>query len=428
MLARDERLVAAAVCDGDFHAFASTAALPERLGCSRWAGVPRRGDDPIEVTEEVAGGAVHISVLQVGGGAEPGWLVLVHDLSYVSRRTQVTRQALFLAFGLVGFAAAVVTMLVAHFSRRSWTEELRRLLPAMLGGGEGPPPAPANDFKPVLADVRDLVARLAAEEVAGSGGRWSAEPLRQVLRINLQGEGVLVVANREPYIHQRQADGTIRVQFPASGLVTAIEPVMRACSGTWIAHGSGSGDLESSDRHARVRVPPGEELYTLRRVWLTQEEERGYYYGFSNEGLWPLCHVAHARPEWRAGDWDQYERVNRRFAEAVVEEAEGLDPIVLVQDYHFALLPQMIRERLPRATILTFWHIPWPNAEVFGICPWERRLLQGLLGSSILGFHTQAHCNNFMHGVDRYLESRIDRENEALYQSRRSHTDLGERL
>jgi len=413
-LARDERLVAASLCDEAFGSFASTAALPEALGCSRWAGPVRRGEEPIEVTEEAAGGAVHVSVLPVAGGTARGWLVLVHDLSYVKRRAETTRQALFVAFGLVGFVAAVVTMLVAHFSRRSWTEELRRLLPSMLGGGKGPPPAPANDFKPVLADVRDLVARLAAEEVAGSGGRWSAERLRQVLRINLQGEGVLVVANREPYIHQRQEDGTIRVQFPASGLVTAIEPVMRACSGTWIAHGSGSGDLESSDRHARVQVPPGEELYTLRRVWLTEEEEKGYYYGFSNEGLWPLCHVAHARPEWRAGDWDQYERINRRFAEAVVEEAEGTDPIVLVQDYHFALLPQMLRELLPRATILTFWHIPWPNAEVFGICPWERRILQGLLGSSIVGFHTQAHCNNFLDAVDRYLEARIDRERHSV--------------
>jgi trehalose 6-phosphate synthase len=166
-------------------------------------------------------------------------------------------------------------------------------------------------------------------------------------------------------------------------------------------------------------VPPGEESYAIRRVWLSKEEERGYYYGFSNEGLWPLCHVAHTRPEFRAADWREYERVNQRFADTVCEEVEGPDPIVLVQDYHFALAPRMIRERLPRATIITFWHIPWPNAERFGICPWERELLEGLLGSSIVGFHTQQHCNNFIESVDRFLESRIDRERQAVVQSGR---------
>ena len=165
-------------------------------------------------------------------------------------------------------------------------------------------------------------------------------------------------------------------------------------------------------------MPPGEESYTLRRLWLTEEEERGYYYGFSNEGLWPLCHLAHTRPVFRLGDWQQYQEVNQKFADAVSEEVDSDDPIVLVQDYHFALLPRMIRERLPRATVITFWHIPWPNAERFGICPWHKELLEGMLGSSILGFHTQSHCNNFVDSVDRFLEARIDREESAVVQRR----------
>ena len=206
----------------------------------------------------------------------------------------------------------------------------------------------------------------------------------------------------------------IEITRPASGLVTALEPVMRACSGTWIAHGSGSADRDVVDKHDRVRVPPEKPSYSIRRVWLSKEEEAGYYFGFSNEGLWPLCHIAHTRPTFRAQDWEHYRAVNQRFAEAVVREARTEDPIVLVQDYHFALLPRMIRERLPNATIISFWHIPWPNPETFGICPWREEILAGMLGSSILGFHTQYHCNNFFDTVDRYLEARVDRDTYSV--------------
>jgi trehalose 6-phosphate synthase len=194
---------------------------------------------------------------------------------------------------------------------------------------------------------------------------------------------------------------------------------MRACSGVWIAHGGGSGDRATADRNGRVRVPPGEETYVLRRVWLSSEQEQGYYYGFANEGLWPLCHIAHTRPMFRSEDWKQYQTVNRMFADAACAEADSDDPVILVQDYHFALVPRMIREQLPRATILTFWHIPWPNSERVGICPWRDELVAGLLGSSILGFHTQFHCNNFTETVERFLECRIDHEQAAVvYQGR----------
>jgi trehalose 6-phosphate synthase len=225
----------------------------------------------------------------------------------------------------------------------------------------------------------------------------------------LSGEDVIVVSNREPYIHQQRGEH-IEVSRPASGLVTALEPIMRACSGTWIAHGSGSADRAVVDKKDRIQVPPEKPTYQLRRVWLTSEEEAGYYYGFSNEGVWPLCHIAHVRPTFRSSDWAQYVAVNRKFAEAVVSEAKTKAPIVLVQDYHFALLPKMIREELPDATIITFWHIPWPNPESFAICPWRDEILAGMLGSSIMGFHTQFHCNNFVDTVDRFIEARVDRE------------------
>lgn len=175
-----------------------------------------------------------------------------------------------------------------------------------------------------------------------------------------------------------------------------------------------------ADRAGHIPVPPGEESYLLRRLWLTKEEEQGYYYGFANEGLWPLCHVAHARPTFRSEDWRYYQTVNQKFADAACEEVDSEDPIILVQDYHFALVPQMIRERLPQATVLMFWHIPWPNSERFGICPWRREILEGMLGNSIVGFQTQFHCNNFMECVDRFLECRIDREQNAVIQHDRA--------
>lgn len=238
---------------------------------------------------------------------------------------------------------------------------------------------------------------------------WNPETLRLTLASQLPDAEVIVVSNREPYIHNRVQDRIV-LQTPASGLVAAIEPVMRACGGVWIAHGSGSADRDVVDANDHVQVPPVSPAYTLRRIWLSEDEEEGYYFGFSNEAMWPLCHIAFVRPAFREPDWKEYHAVNARFAAAVIKEAKRPDPIILVQDYHFALLPKMIHEQLPDATIVTFWHIPWPNAETFGICPWKEEIIAGLLGSSVLGFHTQFHCNNFIETVDRFIESRIDRE------------------
>jgi trehalose-6-phosphate synthase len=242
---------------------------------------------------------------------------------------------------------------------------------------------------------------------------WTPDTLRRILRTELPGAQVIVVSNREPYIHNLK-DGKVDLIVPASGLVSALEPVTRACAGTWIAHGGGSADKITVDEHDHVQVPPGKPAYTLRRVWLSEEEQQGHYYGFSNDGLWPLCHIAFTRPLFRASDWETYEAVNQKFADIVVQEARNERPIVLIQDYHFALLPRMIRRRLPEAIIITFWHIPWPNSEVFSICPWREQILDGLLGSSIVGFHIQFHCNNFMESVDRFLESRIEREHSSI--------------
>jgi trehalose 6-phosphate synthase len=274
-------------------------------------------------------------------------------------------------------------------------------------------------FQPLTREVTRLassltVARAVAEQEArlrdASDSLWTAERLRIAVQGKLNGSRLFAVSNREPYVHVH--DGAeIRCSVPPSGLVTALEPVLRACDGTWVAQGTGDADRETADELGRLRVPPDSPQYTLRRVWLSQEEEDGFYFGFANEGLWPLCHIAHTRPLFRSEDWRYYQTVNQKFASALLDEMEGeKDPFVLVQDYHFALLPRLVKERRPDARVALFWHIPWPNPEAFGICPWQTELLDGMLGADLIGFHIQAHCNNFLATVDRTLESRIDAE------------------
>ncbi|RYD95806.1 MAG: trehalose-6-phosphate synthase, partial [Sphingobacteriales bacterium] len=339
--------------------------------------------------------------------------VLVHDMSFIERRSADTRKYVISLFALLGLVIAVTTVIIAQLSWRGWINGVRGLL-----RGEvllrSPSLGTSPEMAPLIGDLRNLLHEYQRNRQHDSGPHVSApDKLRALLQNELAGDEVLVVSNREPYIHVAAPAG-VEVRRPASGLVTAVEAVMRACSGTWIAHGAGSADRDTVDKHDRVAVPPGDPSYTLRRVWLSKEEEQGYYYGFANEGLWPLCHIAHVRPVFRSDDWDHYVSVNRRFADAVVKEARTDDPVVLVQDYHFALLPRMVKERLPKATIITFWHIPWPNSESFGICPWRTQILEGMLGSTILGFHTPLHRKNFLDTVDRYLETRIEPESSTV--------------
>ena len=222
-------------------------------------------------------------------------------------------------------------------------------------------------------------------------------------------ERVTVIANREPYAHEWGADGSVVVQRPASGLVTGIEPILRACGGNWIAYGGGSADRAHSDRLGRVAVPPEAPEYTLRRLWIDEDEYERYYSGFANEGLWPLCHLAHTQPSFRMADWQSYQAVNERFARAALDETPA-GGLLLIQDYHFALVPRLMREIAPHVVTSLFWHVPWPNAEMIGICPWKETILAGMLGADILGFHTRQYCLNFLETVQRYLECRVDFE------------------
>jgi len=408
---RDERLHAIAFCDAGGDLMYRTSTYPASLGCLTGQGKDGRKQSLVHFPE----GSLHVSDSPLEHeGQYLGKLILVHDMSFIERRSADTKKYVILLFTMMAVVISLITVFVAHLSWRNWVSSVKDILRGEIGSRPQQKTTPP-EVRPLEGDLRALLHEINLERRTrdDSTHLWTPEKLRVLLHEELAGDEVLVVSNREPYLHMRTRKG-IEVQRPASGLVTAVEPVMRACSGTWIAHGSGSADKESVDRNDRVPVPPNNPSYTLRRVWLSKEEEQGYYYGFANEGLWPLCHIAHVRPVFRSSDWEQYESVNQRFADAVIKEARTDDPVVLVQDYHFALLPRMVREVLPKATIITFWHIPWPNPESFGICPWREEILEGLLGSTILGFHTPFHCKNFLETVDRYLETRIEHEASTI--------------
>jgi len=362
-----------------------------------------------------------------------GGLAIVHNVNYIHAQNLRTWREAFLSILIQVFFIVLITLLIVRWSiagpiarAAQWMRALR------MGRISSRQQMPDLDlFKPLAWEVVTMAeslsqARNAAENEArlreAGESMWTADRLAVQIQTRLHGGRLFVVSNREPYIHQRNGK-SLEVTVPPSGLVTALEPVLTACDGTWIAHGSGDADMEVVDGHDRLRVPPENPRYTLRRVWLSKEEEEGYYYGFSNEGLWPLCHIAHTRPIFREHDWQLYQEVNRKFAAAVLEEiADTQNPVVLVQDYHFALLPRLLKEKRPDARVAIFWHIPWPNPEAFGICPWQRQLVDGLLGADLIGFHIQSHCNNFLQTVDRVVESRVDLEHFSV--SRQNHRTI----
>jgi trehalose-6-phosphate synthase len=345
--------------------------------------------------------------------------VLVQDISALQSRWLASFMRFFVVYWLSGL---VIAFLIATQLRRWIQNHLRTLhqsirqsLRSMIAGKQ-PRTIAADDeavereLQPINRDIDELAQKILSLSSRQEKKKADAQSSWLLQLKNIMGSRkLLVVANREPYIHQKK-ENKIEVLRPASGLVTALEPVLRQSGGMWVAHGSGTADKETSDPDGIVGVPPGNEKYKLKRVWLSKEEEEGYYYGFSNEGLWPLCHLAHTRPTFRLTDWSYYQEVNKKFSLAIPEESLNESSVILVQDYHFALLPQMIKNRAKAPRVGLFWHIPWPNAEAFGICPWNKELLHGMLGSDVVAFHTQYHCNNFLETCNRYLEARIDYE------------------
>lgn len=407
-MSADSRIVGIIVCRGG-DSFRSQA-VPPSISCGTPLLERARAMNPEALKATIGNEELLITDHSIAKGIRA---YVLQDRSYFWARRQSLLRRGAIAGVVMLFLVGALVYLGARLLRAGVRHRISDLL-ALVARGE----RSHHDLPPEIATaVRSLNARVAAARDENKPTTDGADRLRKLIATQLPDASLVIVANREPYMHSKE-NGVVRVERPASGLVTGVEPLLKACGGVWIGHGSGNADRETCDSKGRLAVPPEKPEYVLRRIWLTDEEEEGYYLGFANEGLWPLCHIAHARPTFRSSDYEQYQKVNRRFAEAAAEEA-GEGGLILVQDYHYALLPAELRKLQPEAVISIFWHIPWPNHEVIGICPWKKELLEGMLGADVIGFHTRYHCLNFLDTAQRYLECRVDLEMMTVeYQQR----------
>jgi len=351
-----------------------------------------------------------------------GLVEVIYDTSYLfTTLSELWRKISAALIALV----LLITLVAAFIQRQIFIMPVRRLTQwfAHFQKGETDKLRPfqeKGEFGKLVSEVEQIalslrVARKVVSEEANERIQkeevWNESKLKDLVHARLGENAFIVVSNREPYMHViSDPNEKAKCTRPASGVVTAIDPILRACGGTWIAHGSANADKSFVNSKDKLGVPPEDIRYILKRVWLTKEEEEGYYYGFSNEGLWPLCHVTHTRPIFREVDWQMYKKVNQKFAEKVLEELPAKSPFVFIQDYHFTLLPKLIKDKRPDAKVALFWHIPWPNPEVFAICPYYKDILEGMLGSDLIGFHVQFNCNNFLDTANRLTECRVDTE------------------
>lgn len=239
----------------------------------------------------------------------------------------------------------------------------------------------------------------------------SATSVQKLIKSKLRGYKFLIVSNREPYIHMYAPEG-IRVKTPAGGLTAALDPLMQASGGTWVAGGSGDADRENVNKNNRCRVPPGNPKYILKRVWMSKAEVDRYYFGFSNQTLWPLCHNVFQKPIFNKSFWDGYKHSNELFANAILDELKGIKKaFIWFHDYHLALAPQMVKNKISKnQKIVTahFWHIPWPTPGTFALCPWAKEILEGLLANDLIGLHIKADCVDFLASAKRILKASVD--------------------
>ncbi|HEY4973628.1 MAG TPA: trehalose-6-phosphate synthase, partial [Steroidobacteraceae bacterium] len=331
----DQRVLGLLICLPHGGTVYKTELVPESVSCESTGDL----NDGQSVVRRAPMGSVLVSVFDQKPSGQTAYRVaILYDLSFVDSRQSTARDYM-LAFGGISLLIlALFLVLAAWLVVRRWA----KILIGDITGRRFFDNAQSGPMSlPILRQVRKALSEMEETQRQEIDYRenWTPQALQLVVRDQLHAPQIIVVSNREPYAHEFNDKGGIDVQVPASGMVTALEPVMRACSGTWVAHGSGSADHEVVDRSDRVRVPPDDPTYTLRRVWLSEAEEQGFYYGLSNEGLWPLCHLAYVRPAFRGEDWVVYQSVNRKFADIVARESQSDDPVILIQDFHFAMLP-----------------------------------------------------------------------------------------
>ena len=355
-----------------------------------------------------------------------GLLEIIYDISYIKKGLHEFYNRIYLTLALlILLIISLFSMLHKQFFVKpvvrltKWFHEFQRgnINDAFSQSEHGELGNLASEVEQLALSLRiakkniskEAFERLQSQEV------WDESKLKDHIRAKLGTNELVMVSNREPYMHViDDGSNSVKCIRPASGVVTAIDSVMSSCGGVWVAHGAGNADKKMVNSKDKLAVPENDNKYILKRVWLSKEEEDGYYYGFSNEGLWPLCHITYTRPLFRETDWQMYQKANQKFAESVLEDLPANNPLVFVQDYHFTLLPAYIKEKRPDAKIVLFWHIPWPNPEVFSICPYQKEILEGMLACDLIGFHVQYHCNNFLDTVNRLLECRIDTEKFSI--------------
>lgn len=362
-----------------------------------------------------------------------GALLIAQNASFIDTRlNEIWKNnllGLFIQASLISVAILFIIRWIIYEPIRNLVKVLKSARSGELE--QGSPNLPTHFFfRPLVNEISNirrslLEARFTADEEAKLrleklDSPWTEQRLKIFTQDILKDRTIFMVSNREPYVHTKSGNG-INYHVPASGMVTAIEPIMQACGGLWIAQGSGNADRLTVDKDDKIRVPPDEPKYTLKRIWLSEQEEAGYYYGFANDGLWPLCHIAYTRPTFKKEDWEEYKKVNGKFAQTILSEIKNYErPIVLIQDFHLALVPRMIKNSRPDASIGIYWHIPWPNSESFSVCPWKKEIIDGMLGADLIGFQIQQHCNNFIETVSREIESLLDFEQLTI--TRQDHT------
>lgn len=423
----EERVAGLGVYDSNGNPVAVSSDMPSDIGNQPEIGTSMDSDQPESAFVQSSQGSLFLFSDPIDeNGHVIGALVVVQNAQYISDavwdiwRSDLLRLALELL--IFGCAIAALVRFIFYRAIRDAAAAVR----SMRAGRAGAPEEPGGMdlFAPLTSEITKMSASLqTARRAASEEARmrlekidtpWTADRLKEFIKAYLKDRPIFVLSNAEPYVHSKQG-GRIEWSVPAGGVITAIEPVMEACEGVWIAQGSGGADKESADKEGKLKVPPEEPRYTLKRVFLSPKERKGYYDGVSNEALWPLCHLAHVRPQFRAEDWVEYRKVNALFAKSLLDEIRHLErPIVLVQDFHLALVPALIKKSRPDAQVAIFWHIPWPSAAQFSICPWRKEILEGMLGADLVGFHTQQYCNNFMDTIAQEIEARIDYERFAV--------------